>query len=396
MLKILYVHDHVFKKSYQHKFYSEGKITDEVFSRYIFDSTDKIYVLSRMEIIENTNLLTEIKNTQVFFKPVKGLTLFQIYFLNIITNLKNIFFLSKNIDFIILRMPSFLGILVFLFNFLFHKKIFIEFVGDPKESLLNAVKSQNFLIRIFIKILTFLNKLALHKADGVIYVTKNYLQSKYPTLSYQTYASNVEIDIEDISLSFDSYRKKEENFKIGLIASFNNSYKGVDIAINAIKILKDNNFLVNLHILGTGKLQKEYETYAQQLNISNQIIFDGRLSSKKDINLWFDNLDIYIQPSRTEGLPRALIEAMSRGLPAIATNVGGIPELLDQKFIIEANSPSILSDKLKVLLLSQQLRYEQGSLNYETAKEYDAVLIKERRKEFWGNVRKIVEQSKTI
>lgn len=395
MLKVLYVHDHIFKNC-QHKFYSEGKITDEVFSRYIVDSMDEVYVLSRMEKIENSSFLTEIENKQVFFKPVRGLTLLQIYFFNIFFNLKRIFFLLKKTDFVILRMPSFLGVLVFLLSVLFQKKIFVEFVGDPKESLLNAVKSHNFLVIGIIKILAFLNKLVLYKANGVIYVTKSYLQSQYPTLSYQTYASNVEIDVENICLSFDSYCQKDENFKIGIMASFNNYYKGIDIAIEAISILKDKGILVDLHILGSGKLQKEYEIYSQQLNISHQILFDGRLSLKKDINLWLDSLDIYIQPSRTEGLPRALIEAMSRGLPAVATDVGGIPELLDQKFLIKPNSASALADKLQTLLLSQQLRFEQGVLNYRVSKEYDSAVLKERRQEFWKNARKIVERSKAI
>ncbi|SUO97907.1 glycosyltransferase family 4 protein [Suttonella indologenes] len=390
MINILYVHDHIFKKNGRN-IYSEGKITDETFCRYIFNSKDKIYVLSRMEEKENASLFTEIKNTQVIFNPVFGITIFQIYFINLFKNICLIFKMLKKTDYLILRMPSFLGLLVFLLNLIFRRKFFVEFVGDPKDALLNAITNKNLFILFAINIIVLLNKLVLKKASGVIYVTNKILQKKYPTFSYQECASNVEIDIEKINLSVESYKIKNKEIVIGIIASFNNPYKGIGMAIDSVKLLKNKGVNLKLRILGSGKLEENYKKHAENLNLLDQVFFDGILSSRADINFWLDSLDIYIQPSYTEGLPRALIEAMARGLPIVATNVGGIPELLSSDFLIEPGSSIALSDKLQLLISSQKIRYEQGVLNYEKSKEYDSDILKEKRQKFWTTARIMVK-----
>ena len=66
---------------------------------------------------------------------------------------------------------------------------------------------------------------------------------------------------------------------------------------------------------------------AQRLGVAEQVVFAGSLPHDAVFS-WLDGLDLYIQPSLQEGLPRALIEAMSRGLPAFAAYTGGMPELL--------------------------------------------------------------------
>ena len=66
---------------------------------------------------------------------------------------------------------------------------------------------------------------------------------------------------------------------------------------------------------------------AQRLGVAEQVVFVGSLPHDAVFS-WLDGLDLYIQPSLQEGLPRALIEAMSRGLPAFAAHTGGMPELL--------------------------------------------------------------------
>ena len=89
-------------------------------------------------------------------------------------------------------------------------------------------------------------------------------------------------------------------------------------------------------------------------------------------------------------MPRSLIEAMARGLPAIATNVGGVPELLSSNFLIEPNSPKKLARKIEEFIQSEQLCYEQGNINYNKAKHYDSRVLKKRRERFWSQARSIV------
>ncbi|QKQ71175.1 glycosyltransferase family 4 protein [Acinetobacter sp. 10FS3-1] len=391
MKEIIYVHDHKFI-NIDGIFYSEGKFTSSVFSRYdVFER--KIYVISRKTENSESIKLNKIQNSNVYFYPVKGIGFSSVFGRFFFINLKIIIEQFNKSQTLIVRLPSFLGIFVLILNLFFQKKYFIELVGDPQEALITSKKKVGFLFKYFIYIFSAFNKFFVKKADGVIYVTQYDLQKRYPTKKLQTYASNVEVNIKPLNLSLDEYTlKNEKNIKVGLIGSFNNEYKGIDTALKAIHLLKQKDCIVQLHILGSGKLKDYYLEMAKELKIAGQIYFDGSLAGGEAVLKWLKDLDLYIQPSRTEGLPRALIEAMSVGLPAVATKVGGIPELLPDEFLVPSNNSLELAEKIKMLIHSQQLRYEQGKANYEKAKEYDSQILRERRMKFWSQAKTIVEK----
>lgn len=389
-LKCLYVHDHTFKKM-GNDYYSEGKITDAVFARYVSPS-DKLTVYSRMEETILPTSLTKITAKNVQFCPVEGRNFSRIFSKNLIKNVKLALTEIREADFIVVRLPSFLGLFILFFNLVFKKKYFVELVGDAKEALLTSKAEVNLLFKIFVSFFAFLNAFFIKRADGVIYVTKSALQDRYPTFALQSYASNVELKVQEKILDLHTYHNEKSYLKIGMIGSFNNSYKGIDDAIRAVNLLIQKGNIIHLHILGSGKLKSGYLSMANKIGLADNIIFDGVLSGGMEVNEWLDSLDLYIQPSRTEGLPRALIEAMARGLPAVATNVGGIPELLPSEFLINPNAPQELANKIELLIFSQQLRYEQGKANYNRAKEYDSKVLGQRRAKFWSQAKTIVEK----
>lgn len=391
MSKILYIHDHKFVYL-NDKYYSEGKFRTEVFSRYdAFNSN--ITVISRVIANNKGDKLNKISNENIYFKPVKGVSFSSVFTKYFFKNITIVLQEIKKADALIVRLPSFLGVFILLVNLFFRKKYFIELVGDPKEALITSKNKVSLLFKCFVYIFASLNKFFIKKSDGVIYVTQYDLQQRYPTKKLQAYASNVEVNIKPLSLSLNKYALKDEKkIKIGLIGSFNNEYKGIDNALKAVHLLKEQDCMVQLHILGSGKLKDHYLEMAKELEIAGQIYFDGSLSGGEAVINWLKDLDLYIQPSRTEGLPRALIEAMSVGLPAVATRVGGIPELLPDEFLVHLDDPKELAEKIEILISSQQLRYEQGKANYTKVKEYDSELLSIRRAKFWNQAKAIVEK----
>lgn len=390
MDKIVYIHDHKFIVN--NFYYSEGKFTNSVFKRYLTFNCP-VVVISRVSKVNNERIsLNKIDLLEVSFSPVKGREFFKIFTIYFFNNLFMICNHIKSSKTIIVRLPSFLGLFSLMINFFLRKPYFIELVGDPKEALINAKNNPSIIYKLMVYIFSLMHSFFVKRADGVIYVTQYDLQNKYPSYSLKEYASNVEINIQELNLAKESYKIKNNIFKIGLIGSFNNHYKGIDSAIKAISYLKEKKIEVNLHILGSGNLENVYLDLASQLNLSDKIFFDGSCSGGAEVNQWLDSLDLYIQPSRTEGLPRSLIEAMARGLPAVATNVGGIPELLPTKFLIPKNVPQELANKIELLISSQQLRYEQGKANYNKAKEYDSKVLGQRRAKFWSQAKAIVEK----
>lgn len=386
-MKIIFIHDHKFKVDSHGNFYSDGKFTNKVFQRYIFSKSDTIEIISRKINIDYNFLQYDlIDHSQIHFSCVKGINPFQIFVLNFFYNFK-IFKKIFDNDLIIMRLPSFLGLFSCFLCFIFNKKYFIELVGHPRNSLLD--NNSTLLRRLIAFFYSFLSKFVIKRANGTIYVTRSALQKEYPCLGITNYASNVVLSINKINYSKSSYDLKVIP-KIGLIGSFNNGYKGIDIAIKSVSFLKNReNIILSLHILGNGTLLDFYKRMSISLGVEDQIFFDGVLPLEH-VSKWLDDLDIYIQPSLTEGLPRSLIEAMSRGLPCVATNVGGIPELINQDYLIKPYDEIELAKKIKLLIESYDSRYQQGHSNILKSTEYDQTKLDQKRNDFWQIARKLI------
>jgi glycosyltransferase involved in cell wall biosynthesis len=80
-----------------------------------------------------------------------------------------------------------------------------------------------------------------------------------------------------------------------------------------------------------------------------------------------DEADLYCLPSHTEGLPRSLVEAMARALPAVASSVGGVPELLDPACLVPPGDPAALAGAIGRLLADKEEWVRQSARNAERA-----------------------------
>ncbi|MEL7378386.1 MAG: glycosyltransferase family 4 protein, partial [Bacteroidota bacterium] len=121
-----------------------------------------------------------------------------------------------------------------------------------------------------------------------------------------------------------------------------------------------------------------------KLGLDDQVIFLGKLQSGKAIIQFLDGLDFYVHPSKQEGLPRTVIEAMSRGLPILASSIAGIPELLDEPYLHQPGDYKGLAEQLVIYLnKGQEEHVAMSRSNYEKSKEYDHRLLAQKRLDFW-------------
>jgi glycosyltransferase involved in cell wall biosynthesis len=110
--------------------------------------------------------------------------------------------------------------------------------------------------------------------------------------------------------------------------------KGIDILLRAWARVMRKEKGLKLIILGDGFLERELKSLSESLGVMESVAFMGMIQNVME---YVKNADLFVLPSRTEGLSNALLEAMSCGLPCIATNVGGNIELIaedDQKKIM--------------------------------------------------------------
>ena len=90
--------------------------------------------------------------------------------------------------------------------------------------------------------------------------------------------------------------------------------------------------------------------------------------------------------SRTEGLPRALIEAMACGLPCIGSRVGGIPELLEPVALVAPGNSKELAEKIYEFVTDTTLLNSQAVRNWNEAKNYHDKILSQRRMAFYQHV----------
>lgn len=252
----------------------------------------------------------------------------------------------------------------------YNKKYLYECIGDAWDAMWNhGIKGKILAPKSF-----FDQRKIARNADMVLYVTSSFLQKRYPSIKPQIGISDV-----DISTNYNDILKnrikriKTNNDKIvlGTTAGVDVPYKGQKYVIKAISFLKKQGYSnYEYQMVGNGNPSK-LRKIAKRENINDSIKCLGPKSHDGVLD-WLSSIDVYIQPSLQEGLPRALVEAMSMGLPAIGSRTGGIPELLREDCIFQKRNYKQLArllkhfkDKEKMLVEAKRNFYFSNSKFYK-------------------------------
>lgn len=138
----------------------------------------------------------------------------------------------------------------------------------------------------------------------------------------------------------ESYARKD-TFTVLHIGRFMD-VKNHELLLRSFARFKGQHSDARLQLLGDGELKENMMQLAGQLNITDAVEFAGLQSN---VYPWLHNADVFILPSKFEGMPMTLIEAMGTGLPIIASNVGGIPDMLSSQkeaLLIEPKEEKII------------------------------------------------------
>jgi glycosyltransferase involved in cell wall biosynthesis len=132
---------------------------------------------------------------------------------------------------------------------------------------------------------------------------------------------------------------------------------GVDTLIRAIGEIVDRAPEIKCLVLGNGQLRPELETLTSDLGLDGQIEFLGDVAhAEVPAHLWAS--DIFVRPSRSEGMGNSFVEALAAGLPIIGTPVGGIPDIIrdgETGLFVRVDDPEDLAEKIELLLKDEGL-----------------------------------------
>ncbi|WP_290061173.1 glycosyltransferase [Paraclostridium bifermentans] len=372
-MSLLFIHDHKFPKFKGEYFCSYG-FDDKFCDRYI-QNFGKIKIMAchtKANINEAKFSDTISENiTFITFNSIKDILKRKVR--------KQIEEEIKQSEYLIVRLPSFIGLMSLMYIKKLNKPYLVEMVGCPFDALWN----HSIYGKILAPIMYMLCKKEIKEAPYVVYVTNEFLQKRYPTKGKSISCSNVmlpknEKDILQNRLKKIQSEKLNKKIILGTCATVGSRYKGQQNVIKSIKVLREKGYEVEYQLVGGGdnsylkNIAKKYDSY-------ENIKFMGVLTHSEVFD-WLDTIDIYVQPSLTEGLPRSLIEALNRGCPAIGSDAGGIPELLLDKSIYPKESYKEFVDAFEYVNMHKE---ELAIINFKKAKEYENNKLEARRSEFF-------------
>src|SRR5262249_10527287 len=152
-------------------------------------------------------------------------------------------------------------------------------------------------------------------ACAVAYSTARTLQRRYPAGrgAFVTHYSSIDLH-EDAFVQTPPEPRERGPFTLVTVGALEELYKGTDVLIRAVDALARGGVDVRLRVVGDGRRRPELETLARSLGLANRIDFVGNVPHER-VPEELDRSDLFALPTRGEGLPRAVIEAMARGLP---------------------------------------------------------------------------------
>lgn len=287
----------------------------------------------------------------------------------------------------ILRVPGRLGSLAATELLRNGRSYGAEIVGDPFEVLTRGAVRHPLrpVLRRYFR--ANLKRVASHAAAAA-YVTEDALQRAYPTRGLSLPVSDVELPAEAIVADWKHADAHQHAFRIIMVGTLAQLYKAPDMLIEALARVTAHGLHVSVVFVGDGQFRSQLERQARSLELADRVSFRGQLASGAAVRAELDAADLFVLPSRGgEGLPRALVEAMARGLPCLGTRVGGIPELLCEDDLVEPDDSAALARKIEATLLEPGRRERMAERCWTRARAFDEATLRERRTTFFHAVR---------
>jgi glycosyltransferase involved in cell wall biosynthesis len=279
-------------------------------------------------------------------------------------------------DVLVLRVPGAVGLLGAVAAAVLRRRYAAEVVGDPAQVLESGVlgvpgRAAGGLVRAAMR-------WAVRRAVAVRYVTERTLQRAYPPAGGAPTAVVSNVRLDPGSFVAAPRTSPPAGLRVVTVGSQEQLYKGHDVLLRALRHLADDGLAVTGVFVGGGRRHDELVALAGSLGLADRVTFTGVVHDRDRIRELLDSASVFALPSRTEGLPRALLEAMARALPAVASDVGGIPELLDRGRLVPVDDDRALAAALSELLCDKEVWAGQSARNLRVARRYELWRLEER------------------
>ncbi len=293
----------------------------------------------------------------------------------------------------VLRVPSTLG--SFLATSLVRQRrpFALEVVGDPWDVFAPGATTRSPLRPVFRSWFSRGLRTQCAQAAATAYVTSRALQRRYPPGS-----GSSSFAVSTVDLPGPAYAQPRSHLadpsvcRLISVGSMDRLYKGFDVLLRALALLRGQSPRFELTIVGAGRHLAQLQALSAALDLAGAVRFAGQLPDPASVRAALDEADVFVLASRTEGLPRAMLEAMARGLPCVGTSVGGIPELLPADRCAPPDAPGALRAVIEALARDPARFGAAARRDFDTSLAYSAERLQRVRRRFYEEVRRATQE----
>jgi glycosyltransferase involved in cell wall biosynthesis len=281
----------------------------------------------------------------------------------------------------------------------------LEVTADPYD-VLSPAANRHPVAPIARRYFTRRLQRQCQRALAVSYVTQEYLQRRYPPASVENVlqsssgeagqAGQCVMAVSDASLSPECFVTRTRTtthdpscLRIVFVGTLQSLYKGPDVLVEAVGLCKAQGIPVRVRFLGSGEQIRSLQSRCVQLGIDQQVDFVGNVTAGGPVRQELDEADLFVLPSRAEGVPRAMLEAMARGLPCLGSAIGGIPELLHQEDLVSPDNPAALAKAIGQVFNHPAKLQRMSERNLLKATSYSTEILSNRRLDFYRQVKEL-------
>ncbi len=382
MPKVLFVHNGPLFRGPDGQMYGTH-FTETVKERYLLLGEHVTFLMREAAIDRSTEGFSPISPRNFDFVAVPDLMSPAKRILNHAEAMRTVEAAVRQADVVVARIPSLTSRLAVRWARKLGKPYMIECVACNWDALWN----HNWKGKLTAPWYFLMQRWVVRDSPYVVYVTEEFLQRRYPTRGRQVAISDVQLRsaaagvLEQRLQRIRSGAGAGQPLKLVTVADVAVPYKGQSDVIAALPALARDGLRVEYHLIGGGDPAR-LQALARRHHVEERVTFHGTKRHEEVFQL-LDDMDIYVQPSRQEGLPRAVIEAMSRALPVVGARTGGIPELLGRERVFKTGSGRGFIDAFKGVV-PPAAKEADARRNFTRAMDFREEILGARRQAFYA------------
>lgn len=379
-----------FYKDSNNQYWSERVVDYHFLTRYLeaFDEINLVARVSYKEDVSNMMLVSgphvnffELPDTQGLKETLGHLFKFRRVFKCAI----------ENSNAVILRAPSILTFFLIDVVSRARKPFVIDFVMSADK----MIPKKSLLSRLCNKFINYRFKKICLQADGVSYVTKQILQKSYPCQAIKQPENNryFTSQFSSLQLTEQNYfsqdwtlENKPDIFTLIHTGFMDDGRKCQDIVIKATSLVFKKGYPIRLKFIGDGPQKKEFENLAKDVGIESICTFLGMIQDRDRLFLELQKSHLFVFPTKAEGLPRVILEAMAQGLPCISSPVDGVPELLPAEDLAEWHDVDAFAQLIIDEITNWPRMIQESKRNFDESKLYRDDILQVKRSSFYGQL----------